>query len=234
MVAAVTVSDVFTPQGLAAQLPFLLLVLAILSTRYKRARAMVAAGAMVGLSNALLVDENVVAAFWWGLLMVASLMVLGRRLFENATTRFSEEEQGMLADVLSTLPRPHARHLLDRGFWLSGRDGDVLTREGEPVTHLFYLAAGEARVLSHGRQVGTCRVGDLVGEVTVLSGDKASATVVLDGPARFWCAPATVLRPYLKAHDDVRVAIEQGFAASVKAKLRASNELIAEAGGVAA
>ena len=58
MVAAVTVSDVFAAQGLAAQLPFLLLVLAILSTRYKRARAMVAAGAMVGLSNALLVDEN--------------------------------------------------------------------------------------------------------------------------------------------------------------------------------
>lgn len=234
MMAAGNLSEVFTVEGLALQLPFLLLILAIMSTRYRRARAMVAVGALIGMANALLIQEDVVGAFWWGLLMVASLMVLGRRLFENATTRFSDEEQAMLKDILSALPRPHARHLLDQGFWLSGRDGDVLTREGEPVTHLYYLASGEARVLSHGRQVGSCRAGDLVGEVTVLSADMASATVVLNGPARFWCAPATVLRPYLKAHDDVRTALEQGFAVSVKSKLRASNELLAEAGGVAA
>lgn len=234
MMAAGNLSEVFTVEGLALQLPFLLLILAIMSTRYRRARAMVAVGALIGMANALLIQEDVVGAFWWGLLMVASLMVLGRRLFENATTRFSDEEQAMLKDILSALPRPHARHLLDQGFWLSGRDGDVLTREEEPVTHLYYLASGEAKVMSHGRVVGTCRAGDLVGEVTVLSGDLASATVVLSGPARFWCAPSTVLRPYLKAHDDVRLALEQGFAVSVKAKLRASNALIAEAGGVAA
>lgn len=232
--AAGNLSDAMTAQGLAEQLPFLLLVLAILSTRYKRARAMVAVGAAVGLADALLVEDDMIGAFWWGLLMIASLAVLARRVFEHATTRFSEEEQAMLGDVLSTLPRPHARHLLDQGFWLSGREGDVLTREDEPVTHLYYLASGEAKVLSHGRRVGSCRAGDLVGEVTVLSGDKASATVVLSGPARFWCAPATVLRPYLKTHDDVRLALEQGFAASVKSKLRASNALMAEAGGVAA
>lgn len=88
--------------------------------------------------------------------------------------------------------------------------------------------------MSHGKRVGVCRAGDLIGEVTVLSGEQASATVILDGPARFWCAPAEALRPYLKAHDDVRHALEQGFSASLRAKLRASNERIAEAGGVAA
>ena len=140
----------------------------------------------------------------------------------------------MLRGVFSSLPRSRARHLLDQGFWLSGKEGDVLTREEETVTHLYFLAAGEARVMSHGRQVGTCRAGDLIGEVTVLSGDRASATVILNGPARFWCAPATALNPYIQAHDDVRRALEQGFASSLKNKLRQSNERIAEAGGVAA
>ena len=140
----------------------------------------------------------------------------------------------MLRGVFSALPRSRARHLLDQGFWLTGKEGDVLTREEETVTHLYYLAAGEARVMSHERQVGTCGPGDLIGEVTILSGDRASATVVLDGPARFWCAPASVLRPYMQTHDDVRRALEQGFAQSIKNKLRQSNERIAEAGGVAA
>ena len=54
--------------------------------------------------------------------------------------------------------------------------------------------------------------GDLIGEVTVLSGEQASATVILSGSARFWCAPASVLRPYLDTHEEVRHALEQGFA----------------------
>lgn len=224
----------FTAGGLVGQLAFLLLVLGVMAGRYKSARAFFAMASLVGLFHALFWTENIVAAFWWGLLMVASLLVLGRRLVENAKTRFTVEEEAMLSTLLSALPRSRARHLLDQGFWLSGREGDVLTREEEAVTHLFYLSSGEARVMSHGKRVGTCHAGDLIGEVTVLSGEQASATVILDGPARFWCAPAKVLRPYLAAHDDVRHALEQGFTASLKAKLRASNERIAEAGGVAA
>jgi CRP-like cAMP-binding protein len=227
-------ADIFKIEALAGQLAFLLLVLGVLSHRYSRARAMIAAGAFIGLVQSLIISRNDLAAFWWGLLLLASLTVLTRRLFQNSRTRFTVEEEAMLAGLFSALPRSRARHLLDQGFWLSGREGDVLTRENEPVGHLYFLATGEARVISHGRQVGVCRAGDLVGEVTVLSGHLASATVVLSGPARFWCSPAHVLRPYLKTHSDVRHALEQGFATSLQSKLRSSNERMAEAGGIAA
>jgi hypothetical protein len=227
-------SEAFTTSALVEQLGFLLLVLGILSERYSRARAMIAAGALLGLSHALLVSHDNLRAFWWGLLLLASIMGVARRLFENSKARFTREEEAMLAGLLSALPRSRARHLMDQGFWLTGREGDVLTREGEPIEHLYYLASGEARVVSHGRAVGMCRAGDLIGEVTVLSGDAASASVILASPARFWCAPAKVLRPYLKAHADVRHAIEEGFAVALRSKLRSSNERVAEAGGVQA
>ena len=222
----------FTPAGLVYQLTFALLVAAILATRVDRLRVLVAVAALIGLAHALAFSGDVVAAIWWAILLGAALLVLGRRAAENAKVRFTDEEEEMLRGVFSALPRSRARHLLDQGFWLSGKEGDVLTREEEAVTHLYYLAAGEARVMSHGRRVGACRTGDLIGEVTVLSGDQASATVILNGPARFWCAPASALKPYIQAHDDVRRALEQGFTLSLKNKLRQSNERIAEAGGV--
>ena len=228
------IATAFTPGGLVIQLAFALLVAAILSTRVDRARALVAVAAAIGLAHSMLISGDVIGAIWWGILLGAALLVLGRRAAENSKVRFTAEEEGMLKGVFSALPRSRARHLLDQGFWLSGREGDVLTREEESVSHLYYLASGEAKVMSHDRQVGTCRPGDLIGEATVLSGDQASATVVLSSPARFWCAPASVLRPYIQAHDDVRRALEHGFAESLKNKLRQSNERIAEAGGVAA
>ena len=214
---------------LVADLPFLLLVLAMLWSGASRIRATVAVAALAGFAHALLVAKAPLAAFWWGLLLAVNLMLLARRLHRDRSARFSPDEEAMVAALLPGLEPARARHLLDQGFWLSGDRGDVLTREDEPVGHLYYLAAGEARVLSQGHQVGTCRAGDLIGEVTVLSGEQASATVILNGPARFWCAPASALRPYLDAHDEVRHAIEHGFATALKSKLRASNRTIAAA-----
>lgn len=232
--AAPEVSSVFTTSGLVAQLPYLLITIGVLAISFDRARALIAAGALIGLAHALLMGGGVVAAFWWALVLVGASLALARRLWVNGQVRFSPEEEGMLRSALANLPRSRARHLIDQGFWLNGRAGDVLTREEEPVTHLFYLSEGEAGVMSHGKRVGTCRAGDLIGEVTILTGDQASATVVLDTPARFWCAPATALKPYVETHDDVRRALEQGFTASLRAKLRASNERMAAASGEAA
>ncbi len=223
----------FSTDGLVVQLSYALLVAAMLAPRLRQLRILVALAALVGFARALFWTGDIVTAVWMALLLGACLLLLGRELYENTRVRFTPEEEAMRDGLLAGVPHSRARHLIDQGFWLNGKDGDTLTREGEPVGHLYYLADGEARVISHGRQVGLCRAGDLIGELTVLSGESASATVILSGPARFWCAPANVLRPYLDAHEDIRRAIERGFSNALRAKLRASNRTIAEAGGVA-
>jgi len=217
---------------LLLQLSYFLLVAAVLAPRMAPLRLLAALAGAAGLARALIAGDTV-SALWMGLLLATCLVLLGRNLWERRNIRFSDDEKKMIESLVAGLSRSGARHLIDQGMWLTGKKGDVLTREGEPVDHLYYLAEGEARVMSMGRQVGTCRAGDLIGELTVLSGETASATVILDGPARFWCAPAENLKPYVEAHDDIRRAIEHGFATALKAKLRASNRTIAEAGGVA-
>ena len=217
--------------ALLLHLSYALLLAAVLVARPFTLRLLIALAAASGLARALWIGDLASSA-WLALLLLACLYLLGRNLYESRDVRFSAEEKGMLDSLVAGLSKTQARHLIDQGMWLNGKEGDVLTREGEPVEHLYYLAEGEARVMSSGTKVGTCRAGDLVGELTVLSGEVASATVVLTGPARFWCAPADDLRPYVEAHEDIRRAVEHGFATALKAKLRASNRTIAEAGGV--
>jgi hypothetical protein len=219
----------FAPKTLILELGYALLIVAVIAPKPHQIRMLVAAAAAAGVGHAIWVRDRI-SLVWMALLLAASLAMLVRRFWSNRNVRFTAEEQAMLDRLFTELPRNRARHLIDQGLWLSGRAGDVLTREGEPVDHLYYLAEGEARVVSMGSQVGTCRAGDLIGEITVLSGEKASATVTLDTPARFWCAGADDLRPYVEAHEDIRRAIEHGFATVLKAKLRASNRTIAEAG----
>jgi len=220
-------------ETLILQLAYALLVAAVLAPGMFALRSLIALAAAAFLARALFWTGDMIAAAWAGLLLAACLLLLGRALYERRQVRFSAEEKGMVDSLVVGLSHTRARHLMDQGLWLSGKEGDVLTREGEPAEHLYYLAEGEARVMSMGRQVGLLGPGDLIGELTVLSGEKASATVIVNGPARFWCAPAEDLRPYVEAHEDISRAIEHGFTSALKAKLRASNRIIAEGGGVA-
>jgi CRP-like cAMP-binding protein len=221
-----------TPQMLVLQLGYALLVAAVLAPRRHQMRMLIGLAALAGLAHALWARDTA-GTVWMAVLLAATLITIGRRFRDESNVRFNADEKAMLDRLFSELPKSRARHLIDQGLWLTGKEGDVMTREGEPVDHLYYLAEGEARVICLGSQVGLCRPGDLIGELTVLSGETASATVILNTPARFWCAPADDLRPYVEAHEDIRRAIEHGFATVLKAKLRASNRTIAEAAGAA-
>jgi hypothetical protein len=221
------------PTALLLHLGFLLLAVAVLVKRPIAARSLVGGAALAWLIRAVLLGD-LVTAVWAGLVAALALALVGRRLWRDSAVRFTPDEQHMMDSLFDGLPRSRARHLVDQGVWISGKAGDTLTREGEPVDHLYYLADGEARVLCRGVEVGHCHAGDLIGELTVLSGETATATVILTRPSRFWCAPAEDLRPYVEAHEDIRRAIEHGFATVLKAKLRASNRTIAEAAGAPA
>ena len=218
---------------LLLHLGFLLLALAVLVKRPIMARALVGSAALAWLARAGLTGD-MAGAIWSALIAGLAFILVGRRLWRDSAVRFTPDEQHMMDSLFDGLPRSRARHLVDQGVWISGKAGDTLTREGEPVEHLYYLAEGEAQVLCQGVEVGHCGAGDLIGELTVLSGETATATVILVRPSRFWCAPAEDLRPYVETHEDIRRAIEHGFATVLKAKLRASNRTIAEAAGAGA
>lgn len=213
-------------------LQYLLLVAAMLPARLVRVRIGVVISALVGILASGVFSFQPAALFWNAVLLAVNGVLLLRFWRTNAAVRFTPDEESMLGALLNGLPRARARHFLDQGLWLTGQAGEALIREGEPVTHLFYIAEGEARVTSAGKQVGRCGPGDLIGEVTVLSGETASATVTLDRAARMWCAPAKTLRLYLDAHHDVRHAVEKSFAAALRHKLQEMNRAVAEAGGL--
>ena len=209
---------------------FLLLSAAVLVKRPIVARSLIGGVGLLWVVRAALTGDTT-DVILGGILVLLAAAIVGRRLWRDRAVRFTPDEQHMMDSLFDGLPRSRARHLVDQGVWISGKAGDTLTREGEPVDHLYYLAEGEAQVLCRGIEVGRCAAGDLIGELTVLSGETATATVILTRPSRFWCAPAEDLRPYVEAHEDIRRAIEHGFATVLKAKLRASNRTIAEAAG---
>src|ERR1043165_4038479 len=127
----------FTPPALILQLSYALLVAAVLAPGLRAMRLLIALAALAGLGHALWTGDRI-GTLWTALLLAAALIVIGRRLWEDGSARFSADEKAMLDRLFADLPQSRARHLIDQGLWLTGKAGDVLTREGEPVDHLYY------------------------------------------------------------------------------------------------
>jgi CRP-like cAMP-binding protein len=83
---------------------------------------------------------------------------------------FAGLESGRLAQLLAT------------GGWRDFAAGTRLTEEGEPVPHLILICRGRAAVEAGGKRIATLHGGAFVGEMAFLSGNPASATVMVEDP----------------------------------------------------
>lgn len=145
------------------------------------------------------------------------------RLFHNHMVaqrcKFTAEEQGFLTSKLPALPRNLSRMLLDAGRWADANPGDALTRQGQQVNELVYIAEGTARVELDGNVIAYCHEDSFVGEFTCLSGEPATATVRVDAPARMFYLSANSLRRFAARRPELRQALDDCFATEARLKL---------------
>lgn len=212
-------------------LSYLLLVVSMLMRRIGPLRLLAVSSALAGIAYDAIWLKNPVGVFWESLLLTVNLGQLAYMRWETRRATFSPEELVFLEGVAPGLGRRLQRKLLDAGVWSDEPAGTVLTREGEPVSHLVFLASGEARISLAGVDVASCPAGALVGEVTVLSGDPATGTARLSAASRTWSIDARVLRGLAEGEAEILSALRVGFANNLREKLVATNLATAEERG---
>jgi hypothetical protein len=101
-----------------------------------------------------------------------------------------------------------------------------------PVSHLYYLADGQALVSSGGHAVAVREPGTFIGEMTAMHGDPANGTVKLIHDSRYWAIEAQRLRDLVIKDPEIGTALEGSFARNMRDKLERSNRFILDSGGV--
>ncbi|MDZ7842392.1 MAG: cyclic nucleotide-binding domain-containing protein [Gammaproteobacteria bacterium] len=154
-----------------------------------------------------------------------AISVFGMARFYMMThhIRFTEEELGVLSMALPGIPKLECRRFLDKGEWKDAPEGTVLTEEGEPVRSLSFLVSGGARVEVGGKTVAQLDPPALVGEMSVVMKQPASATVTVTEPSRLLCIDVGVLDGFLERNATVRHALESRIASHLGGKLGRSN-----------
>lgn len=87
---------------------------------------------------------------------------------------------------------------------------EVLVREGDPVDAVHLLLRGVCAVThASGERYPDLREGDLIGEISTLTGTAASATVIAAGPALTLRLPAETFKNRLLAHPAAAEAVRE-------------------------
>lgn len=155
--------------------------------------------------------------------IIISVVGITRYYILTHSARFSDEEKELLDNALPAMDKHKARRLLDLGTWTDGEPNTVLTDAGIPAPYLVYLARGSAHVYSDDRPVATIGEGSFIGEMTTLSGEAATATVILAERSRYLAIPAEPLRRLLVRDDGMSRELEMCVAKEMKQKLVKSN-----------
>jgi hypothetical protein len=214
-----TFESAFSQAGILGHLAYVLLVASMLMRRMLWLRILVIASATVGVAYSTLILTDPVSTFWESLLILVNVGQLTLTWWLDRGARFDEDETMFLDNHFQGLRPNMARRLLRLGRWETMPADTVLTIEGQPVPALYYLHSGHATVTVGGFDVARSEPGGFVGDMTILTDDSASATVILNVSSRVWHVDAAALRAIAAEHPEIGRALEAAFFRMLRARL---------------
>ena len=154
--------------------------------------------------------------------IVISLVGITRTFLIKRRLYFTNEEELFLKAGLPGVPREVARKILDAGNWLTLPPDTFLTNEGQPVDHLYFISHGTAGVFVMGNEVAELHEG-FVGELNVMEGGAASASVRTLKDTRVFCVSGDALRRMTKVDTQTSLYLETHLSTATKQKLMQAN-----------
>lgn len=101
--------------------------------------------------------------------------------------------------------------------------GRVLINQGQVTTHMAIFISGAGKVTVDDLEVADVAPGDVVGELSMVDGERASATVTVTDDAEVWLIGRAGFIPVWEQNEDMSTPMLK----AVVAKLRETNQLLA-------
>ena len=167
-------------------------------------------------------DHVLWAPIAWNLVfMTVNLVQIGILLRERRPLLLVGAEQELYTQVFSDLSPGEFRRLLQLGEWREIDTGSTIVQRDTLVHDMQVLRAGSLDVRAGRQVIAQLKPGQFVGEMSFLSGEKATADVVATQPSRVLAWSQESLNTLLEKKPALAFKIRGILGRDVVAKLRA-------------
>lgn len=171
-----------------------------------------------------LVSSDLYTGIAWSVIFIAiNAYQLCWLVRDRMRLRLPPEEKSVLRRVLTGLDDVQISQLLDVSQWRQLSAGAQLMRESQNVDELYFLFSGRFGVEVGGKRVAHLESGSFAGEVAFLTGQPATASVVVEQPSRVLAISRERLIKLCKSDNQVAGVIHQLLGRDLANKLRTAN-----------
>jgi hypothetical protein len=211
------------PVELFGHFTYFLLIVSMLMRRMVWLRALAVASGVTKIIYRAVFVLDPVSVLWETVFVIVNAAQLAIIWYDEYHHRFSEEGDHFARSMPQGVERSAIRRLLDHADLRHFAPGEVLTRQGEAVGTLMYIADGIVKVEAGDRVVAICGPGDYIGELSFLSGNPASATASVVKPSRMLAFDQAKLAAAVEADPMLRRTLESALNRNLAGKLTRSN-----------
>jgi CRP-like cAMP-binding protein len=138
----------------------------------------------------------------------------------------SPEQRSFAEGPLAGLDPANVRALLAISVWEDVVPDSCLMAEGEPAPPLIHVVSGAAAIEHQGRIVGVCGPGDFLGEMSLLRGTPASATVRVTNKMRIIRFDRAALDRLRDESQPLRTTLDRAFNHGLASKIERMNAAV--------
>jgi len=223
------VQSLSDPANGFAHLSYVLLIASMMMKSMRWLRVLALGSGLAAIAHFTLQTEDYASLTWEILFVIANGTQLVLLLIRSRRHRMRREERELLEGVLRVQEPMQQRFLLDLVEWRDVEPGTQLMRQGQANVPLIYIASGAAAIEHDGRIVGVCGPGDFLGEMSMASGEAASATVKVTNAMRIARFDRDALATLTASVPELERAFDRALNRGLAAKVLRMNAAAAQA-----
>ena len=217
------IQDILDPGNIFAHLSYIFLITSMLMTSLRKLRVLALMSGLAAMAHFIFRTEDTASLVWEIAFVLANGIQLSILIYRSRTGDVSPEEQALLQHVLKVQDPINQRRMLGLLRWRDVAVGEVLIRQGQANPPLAYVASGAASIEHDGQMVGVCGEGDFLGEMSLISGDRATATVVVTNTMRIAVFDRDALAQLMRSSPDIGNALDAALNRGLAAKVLRMN-----------
>ncbi len=203
-----------------------ILIAAVLSSTVRRTRLLIVLGGIAITAQFAFVAFDTLGLILSGLVTLTAaiqFIVLAQRGRSGAM--FIEERE-LFEQVMHVEEPANQQRLRDLMRWEDIESGQVLMEQGQQEPAFIYVASGLATVEADGSTVGSCGPGEFLGEMSIVSGKAATATVTANESMRIARFDRDALAQLSRSVPEISKAIDAALNRGLASKVRRVNEVL--------
>lgn len=223
-------SDLADPDNIFAHLSYIFLITSMLMRSLRNLRILALLSGLAAMAHFIFRTQDNASLVWDTAFVAANGIQLVLLLYRSRRGLMKSEERELLENVLRVEEPAHQRRLLDLMTWKDVEVGEVLMTQGQKRPPLIYIASGAAGIEHDSTLVGVCGPGDFLGEMSLITGEGASATVKVTNPMRIACFDREALMRLSEGLPEVARAFDHALNRGLAAKILRMNQSAVPAG----